>query len=87
MEILDAEGNLVPDAQILLNAHTEGEAVLAGFGSGAFETSENYTAGRFTAWHGRAMAVLRAGWTAGQVRLTVSGEGIREAAVTLPAEA
>ena len=87
VEILDAEGNLVPDAQILLNAHTEGEAVLAGFGSGAFETSENYTAGRFTAWHGRAMAVLRAGWTAGQVRLTVSGEGIREAAVTLPAEA
>ena len=79
VEILDAEGNTVPDAEVPLKAEAAGAATLAGFGSGAPKTTENYTTGCFTSFHGRALAVLRAGTEAGSAVLTVSAKGMEEA--------
>ena len=83
-ELLDAEGNVVPDAEVLLTAEAQGEASLAGFGSGCTITAENYSKGRFTSHQGKALAVLRAGYQAGEVSLKVTAEGIGTAALTLP---
>ena len=84
VEVLDAEGRLVPDAEVALTASADGDAALLGFGSGACVTAENYTAGRFTTWHGRAMAVLRAGTKAGKATLTVAGDGLEAVSLTVP---
>ena len=83
VEVVDAEGITVPDAEIALTAQAEGAAVLAGFGSGAPKTEENYCRGRFRSWHGRALAVLRAGIETGEVKLRVSAEGLKEAEIIL----
>ena len=83
-ELVDAEGFVVPDADLLLDAEATGAASLAGFGSARPATEENYTAGRFTAYNGRALAVLRAGVEAGEAKLTVSAEGVGRAEITLP---
>ena len=80
-EVLDADDNPVPDAEIRLQARAEGAVTLAGFGSGASITSENYTSGSFTSWHGKAMAVLRAGNREGSGKLIVSCEELGEASV------
>ena len=45
---------------------------------------ENYTKGRFTSYLGRALAVLRAGYEAGEAKLTVSAEGLGQAGLVLP---
>ena len=83
-ELVDGAGNVVPDAAVALTAQVEGAAELLGFGSGNPVTAENYTAGRFTSYRGRALAVLRAGHEAGKACLQVSAEGIGTAEMTLP---
>ena len=83
-ELIDAEGNVVPDADTLLTAEAGGAAELLGFGSGNPVTEENYTKGRFTSYHGKALAVLRAGYEAGETRLKVTAEGIGSAEIRLP---
>ena len=83
-EVIDENGNVVPDADVLLKADVNGAATLQGFGSGNPVTDENYTKGRFTSYLGRALAVLRAGYEAGETCLTVSAEGLGTAKVTLP---
>ena len=83
-ELTDREGNVVPDADTLLKAEVRGAAELLGFGSGNPVTDENYSRGRFTSWQGRALAVLRAGYEAGEAELTVSADGLGKTEIRLP---
>ena len=83
-ELVDADGNVVPDAKVPLRAEVSGAATLLGFGSGNPITDENYTRGAFTSYRGTALAVLRAGVSAGEARLRVTAEGVGEAEVVLP---
>ena len=76
VEITDQGGNVVPDAEIKLSAQVTGCASLAGFGSADPKTEDNYTDGDTTSFRGRAMAILRAGYTPGSCTITVSAEGI-----------
>lgn len=73
IEVLDEKGRLVPDAEVVLQAKAEGALTLAGFGSGNPITAENYTGNTFTTYRGRACAVLRSGYDAGEAKLTVDG--------------
>ncbi len=82
-EVIDENGQVVPDADILLTAKAEGAAELLGFGSGNPITDENYTGGRFTSYQGKALAVLRAGCEAGEAKLTVTAEGLGRAEICL----
>ena len=83
VEVVDREGRLVPDATLPLQAAVTGEAVLAGFGSANPITEENYTTGQFHSYQGRALAVLRSGYQAGNAVLTVRCEGLEEGSLTL----
>ena len=87
VEVVDEEGNVVPDAAVKLQAEVSGAARLLGFGSANPVTDENYTRGVFTSYHGRALAVLRAGYEPGRaiLRVTTSELGTAELnlAVTL----
>ncbi len=71
VEIVDSEGNRVPDALIPLTASVTGAGILAGFGSANPVTEENYTTGSFHTFRGCALAVIRAGYEPGEVTLTV----------------
>ena len=83
-EVLDANGNPVPNAEIPMEAKVEGNAELIGFGSGAPCTAENYTTGRFKSWRGQALAILRAGTEPGNAKLTISAEGFADAELNIP---
>ena len=84
VEIVDENGQLVPDAAVQLCAEVSGDAaVLAGFGSGNPITDENYTKGSFTAYRGRALAILRSSYTAGEAVLTVRAEGFEPVSVEI----
>lgn len=86
VEVVDADGRLVPDAAVKLTAEVSGAATLMGFGSANPITDENYTKGAFTSYCGKAMAVLRAGREPGEAVLRVSGEGIGTAEIAIPVE-
>lgn len=81
VELIDANGLVVPDASLVLSATVEGSVMLSGFGSANPITDENYTIGRFTSYHGRAMAIVRSGYECGEAKLTVSAEGLESASI------
>lgn len=81
VEIVDSNGFVVPDAEIKLNAiidDSESDCSLAGFGSAAPKTEENYQAGSFTSYRGRALAVIRAGYKTGFATFKVSSSEYSE---------
>ena len=82
-EVVDDKGRLVPCDDILLSAKAEGAGYLAGFGSGAPATTENYSKGSFTTYQGKVMAIIRSGYEEGETTLTVSAEGFDEASIVL----
>jgi beta-galactosidase len=83
IRITDAEGRIVPNAQIALQAGVTGEGILAGFGSAEPITEEDYTDDTATTCRGRAMAILRSGYVPGRCTLTVSAEGLPTAEATI----
>ncbi|MBR4731745.1 MAG: DUF4982 domain-containing protein [Lachnospiraceae bacterium] len=114
VEIVDAQGRVVPDAAVKLEAEIccagEGTklgaeaccagaetklgaeaccadagvsagavATLAGFGTANPITEEDYTDNETVSYRGHALAILRAGYEAGEVTLTVRAQGLPEA--------
>lgn len=59
---------------------------LAAFGTANPVTDEDYTDQRTVSYRGRAMAILRAGYGAGKMVLTVSGEGLPAESIEVIAE-
>nr|MCR5676253.1 DUF4982 domain-containing protein [Lachnospiraceae bacterium] len=74
IEIVDEAGRIVPDAAVPLQASVSGCGRLAGFGTGNPVTDEDYTDTETVSYRGSAMAILRAGFEAGKVTLTIRGE-------------
>lgn len=83
IDIVDSEGNTVPDAEIKLTAEVEGAASLAGLGSGNPITGENYTDKTTVSYRGQACAVLRSGYKSGKTKITVKAEGFEEKSLLL----
>ena len=83
IEVIDKDGRVVPDAEIKLHAELTGAGKLAGFGSANPITEDNYTDGDTTSFRGRAMAIIRAGYEAGDTTLTVFAEGFESMMINL----
>ena len=83
VEYTDDEGNPLPYVEAEAEAEVSGSAVLQGFGSARPKTEENYTAGKSVSYHGKLLAVLRAGTEAGIAKLTVRSPGFPDAALEI----
>ena len=86
VEVVDAEGRLIPYAGMEVRAEVEGAASLAAFGTGRTATEENYTAGKVLSYHGRMLAVVRSGYEKGTAILRVSAEGLEGAELEITVE-
>ena len=75
VEVADENGLVAPDAAVKLHAAVDGAGKLDAFGSSNPITEENYTAGEFTSYQGRATAIIRSGYETGSCTLTVSADG------------
>ncbi|BAC75190.1 beta-galactosidase [Streptomyces avermitilis] len=81
-EIVDARGVVVPDAEHLLSFAVSGGS-LAGVDNGREESAERYQASTRTAFHGKALAIVRSGTKAGTLKVTARSEGLRTATATV----
>jgi beta-galactosidase len=75
-DVVDARGVVVPDAEHLLSLAVTGGS-LAGLDNGRQESAERYQATTRTAFHGKALAIVRAGTEPGVLKVTASAEGLR----------
>jgi beta-galactosidase len=85
VDVLDARGRLVPEADVPITLAIQGPAELAGFGSGNPLAVGSFQAPRARSFRGRALAVLRGTGDAGTVRVTAQAPGLAGAATTLRA--
>ncbi|MGW4910516.1 glycoside hydrolase family 2 TIM barrel-domain containing protein [Streptomyces sp. NPDC004270] len=81
-EIVDAHGVVVPDAEHLVSFAVSGGS-LAGLDNGREESAERYQAGTRTAFHGKALAIVRAGTEPGALKVTARVDGLRTDTVTV----
>ncbi|WP_406431686.1 DUF4982 domain-containing protein [Streptomyces sp. NBC_00631] len=81
-EIVDAHGVVVPDAEHLISFAAAGGS-LAGLDNGREESAERYQAGTRTAFHGKALAVVRSGTKPGALKVTARVDGLRADTVTV----
>jgi beta-galactosidase len=81
-EVVDAHGVVVPDAEDLLAFDVAGGS-LAGVDNGREESAERYRASTRTAFHGKALVIVRSGSKAGTLKVTARGDGLRTASATV----
>jgi beta-galactosidase len=75
-DVVDSRGVVVPDAEHLISFAVTGGS-LAGLDNGREESAERYQATTRTAFHGKALAIVRAGTEPGVLKVTASAEGLR----------
>ncbi|MFF7162191.1 glycoside hydrolase family 2 TIM barrel-domain containing protein [Streptomyces sp. NPDC008086] len=80
-EVVDARGVVVPGAEDLITFDVRGGS-LAGLDNGREESAERYQATTRTAFHGKALAIVRSGTRAGALKVTARAEGLRTGSVT-----
>ncbi|MFJ7338187.1 glycoside hydrolase family 2 TIM barrel-domain containing protein [Streptomyces sp. NPDC101116] len=83
-EVVDRHGVVVPGAEHLLSFAVTGGS-LAGLDNGRQESAERYQASTRTAFHGKALAIVRSGTKAGTVTVTARAEGLRTGTATVRA--
>ncbi|MGW5664797.1 glycoside hydrolase family 2 TIM barrel-domain containing protein [Streptomyces sp. NPDC003758] len=81
-EVVDAHGVVVPDAEDLITFDVKGGS-LAGLDNGREESAERYQATARTAFHGKALAIVRSGTRAGALKVTARADGLRTATATV----
>ncbi|MFG2779640.1 glycoside hydrolase family 2 TIM barrel-domain containing protein [Streptomyces prunicolor] len=81
-EVVDAHGVVLPDAEDLIAFEVRGGAI-AGLDNGREESAERYQASTRTAFHGKALAIVRSGTAAGSLKVTARAEELRTGTVTV----
>ncbi|MFB8181285.1 glycoside hydrolase family 2 TIM barrel-domain containing protein [Streptomyces sp. NPDC055966] len=85
-DIVDAQGVVVPDAEHLITFAVTGGS-LAGVDNGREESAERYQASTRTAFHGKALAIVRSGTGPGELTVTARVAGLRTGRVSVRATA
>ncbi|OXY88827.1 glycoside hydrolase family 2 TIM barrel-domain containing protein [Streptomyces diastatochromogenes] len=81
-DIVDAHGVVVPDAEHLIAFDVTGGS-LAGLDNGREESAERYQADTRTAFHGKALAIVRSGSEPGALKVTARVDGLRKGTVSV----
>ncbi|GCB43580.1 glycoside hydrolase family 2 TIM barrel-domain containing protein [Streptomyces sp. NL15-2K] len=81
-DIVDARGVVVPGAEHLISFDVTGGS-LAGLDNGREESAERYQASTRTAFHGKALAIVRSGTKPGALKVAARVAGLRPDTVTV----
>ncbi len=85
-EVVDAKGIPVPNAHMPLTVKVEGAGSLAAFDNGSFTDHTAFAAATRNALQGRALVMVRATDSKGEIKVTVSADTLTSASVMLDAK-
>jgi beta-galactosidase len=83
VRVLDKDGNLVPDADHLINFKIAGAAEITAVDNGSPISHESFKDEHRKAFNGLALAIIKAGKEASKATLTASSEGLKDAVIEL----
>lgn len=76
VKVMDKDGNLIPDADHLIDFKVEGDAVLAAVDNGSPISHESFKASHRKAFNGLALAIIKSGMKTSTVKVTASSKGL-----------
>lgn len=83
VKILDKDGNVVPDAENLVDFKITGPAFIASVDNGDPVSHDSFKVSYRKAFHGLALAIVQAKEKAGAVTFTATSKGLPNATITL----
>jgi beta-galactosidase len=83
VQVVDAAGTVVPEADNLVVFDVQGAAKLIGTDNGNGESHESFKDNRRRAFSGLCLGIVQATAQSGEVRITVSADGLKEDSVVL----
>ncbi len=86
ISMVDAEGNPVENANNRVNVHVTGAGMLAGLDNGDSTDSDQYQTESRQLFSGKLLAVVRSNGAAGEIKVSVTSEGLEPAEVVIRAE-
>ena len=87
VELLDAQGRVVPTADGEVAFVVEGEGKLIGLDSGDPQSHEDYKAARRKAFNGLCLAIVQSTGKPGRIRVTASSPGLEPGNLTISTKA
>jgi beta-galactosidase len=86
-EIIDADGNIVPDADnIIVNFEVSGNGKVAGVGSGDPRDMSSFQQPKKKTYQGICLAIIRPETTPGKINIRANVEGLKEASLVITAK-
>ena len=86
IKVVDKQGNLVPDADNLIQFSLSGNAVIAGVDNGSPVSMESFKANNRKAFNGMCLAVIESNGKPGTITLKASAEGLTTATIMITAK-
>jgi beta-galactosidase len=86
VKILDKDGNVVPDAENLVNFKVNGNAFIASVDNGDEVSHDPFKADYRKAFHGLALAIVQAKEVPGDITFTATSDGLKSAVIVLKAK-
>lgn len=86
VEVIDADGNLCPLADNLINFTVKGNAFIAGVDNGNQTSMESFKTPYRKAFYGKCLVVLQNNGKKGNIQLTASSDGLQSSGIELRAE-
>jgi beta-galactosidase len=83
VEILDAQGRVVPAADPAVAFIVEGEGKLIGLDNGDPGSHEDYKSTRRKAFHGMCLAIVQSTGKSGRIRVTATSPGLQPGNLTI----
>ena len=83
IEITDKDGIFQPNATNRLNFKIDGPGVIAGVDNADLKDFEPYVGDTRKAWKGRALVVIKSNHQAGEIKLSVSSNGLEEKSIVI----
>jgi beta-galactosidase len=86
-EIIDSEGNIVPDADdIMVSFDISGRGGLAAVGSGDPLNMSSFQQPKKKTWQGICLVIVRPGTKTGNIKVRATAEGLKRASITISAK-
>ncbi|MCJ8210023.1 DUF4982 domain-containing protein [Mucilaginibacter sp. RS28] len=83
VKVLDAAGNVVPDANDMITFSLTGKGKIAGLDNGAQASLESFKGNKHSVFHGLGLAIIQAGDQAGTLTLKATAPGLKPALITI----
>jgi beta-galactosidase len=81
--VTDADGNMIPNADQLINFKLDGNGSITAVDNGSPISHESFKANHRKAFNGLALAIIKAGETPSKLKLTASSEGLESASIDI----